>query len=240
MASRPLQSASTWGVPRCDDVPTRRSPGLPHRRQIGGQHRDVEQRARRRPDHLRVEHVDGPWRHHHDLDARRLGRAQDRPQVAGIANPVGDDDELGALEHDRVRRRRADDGEQPRRRVCGRDPLGHTGPELMDGSPCRGHRRDPRSHELGLDRPPGGHCLTDERRSLDDERRLLVTRTAAPREAPQSLDLRVGESERLGQSAALAASTRRANAAASVTARSARTLRSTSMPAALSPAMNRL
>ena len=99
-------------------------------------------------------------------------------------------------------------------------------------------------HVLPLELPARGDGLLDECRTLDDENTLVDTRTAAPQEAPQSLNLGVREGEPVGlgcaQSAALACSTRAVNAAASVIARSASILRSTSMPAALRPAMNRL
>ncbi len=98
----------------------------------------------------------------------------------------------------------------------------------------------PGGDELGLDLPSGAGRFTDELAPLDDERTVVGTRTAAPEQAPQPLDLGVVERQRVVQSAALADATSDANAAASVTARSARILRSTSMPAALSPAMNRL
>ena len=104
--------------------------------------------------------------------------------------------------------------------------------------PVTGSR--PGRDELGLDLPSGVDGFADELAALDDERAVVGTRTAAPEQAPQPLDLGVAERQRFVQSAALADATSDANAAASVTARSARILRSTSMPAALSPAMNRL
>ena len=103
-----------------------------------------------------------------------------------------------------------------------------------------GDRRRPGGDELGLDLPSGVGRFADELAALDDERAVVRTRTAAPEQAPQPLDLGVVERQRFVQSAALADATSDANAAASVTARSARILRSTSMPAALRPAMKRL
>ena len=123
-------------------------------------------------------------------------------------------------------------------RVGRRDPFDDTGRQHE-----RGGRRDrsrSRGDELGLDLPPGVGRFADELAALDDERTVVGTRTAAPEQAPQPLDLGVVERQRVVQSAALADATSDAKAAASVTARSARILRSTSMPAALSPAMNRL
>ncbi len=43
-------------------------------------------------------------------------------------------------------------------------------------------------HELCVDLPPGAHRLGDQRLALDDEATLLVTRTAAPDQAPQFLN----------------------------------------------------
>ena len=92
--------------------------------------------------------------------------------------------------------------------------------------------------------PAGVDSLPQQTEALDDEHTLFVTRTAAPQEAPQSLNPLVREREsssvRGAQRAALAASVSAVNATGSVMARSAITLRSTSMPAALRPAMNRL
>ncbi len=114
------------------------------------------------------------------------------------------------------------------------------------------------SDELGLTLPAGRDGLGDEHGSLDDEATFVVTRTAAPDQAPQLLYSWIVERQRthctpvclmtrwqaptspLQSSAALAASTSEPNAAGSVIARSERILRSTSMPAAFSPAMNRL
>jgi len=106
-----------------------------------------------------------------------------------------------------------------------------------------------RIDELGFDLPPAGDRLFDQDASLDDERALVPTRTAAPDQAPQSLNMRVLkavliarlELPRIGQaSAALAVATSLPKASMSCTARSARILRSTSISAAFSPAMNRL
>ena len=88
--------------------------------------------------------------------------------------------------------------------------------------------------------PTGADRLPNQRRSFDDERTFVGTRTAAPHEAPQSLNLRIGEGEGFAQSAARACSTSTVNVAGAVMAMSASTLRSTSMPAALRPAMKRL
>ena len=104
----------------------------------------------------------------------------------------------------------------------------------------RTRRRVIPGDELHSEPPPGLERLEDQAASLDDERTVLDTRTAAPEQAPQSLNVCVRVGERVAQSAALAAATTAVKAAASVTARSASDLRSTSIPAAFSPAMNRL
>jgi len=138
---------------------------------------------------------------------------------------------------------------------------------------------------LRLDLPGAGHSLLDQHRALDDKGKVVPTRTAAPDQAPQSLDLRVLESvlvaglvlARIGKcralaplttrealaplttrealaplttrealaplayaSAAFAEATSLPNASMSLTAMSARILRSTSISAAFRPAMNRL
>ena len=98
----------------------------------------------------------------------------------------------------------------------------------------------PWGHELGLDLPAGGDGLLQQPGALHHEHTFVGTRTAAPQEAPQSLNLCVRIGELVAQSAALACSTTALKAAASVMARSDSILRSTSMPAALRPAMNRL
>ena len=140
----------------------------------------------------------------------------------------------------------AHDGQERLRGFGGGHPLEHTFGERIH----RGVRADSAStgrHELGLDLPPSIDRLTDQRGSFHDERTVVGTRTAAPREAPQSLNLgarehepMIGRMARCAQSAALAEATSALNAAASVMARSASILRSISMPAALRPAMNRL
>ena len=96
--------------------------------------------------------------------------------------------------------------------------------------------------ELPLELAAGGDRLGNQERPLDDERALLVPGTATTEQAAQSLNLWAGESQLSGRRyrADRAASTRRPKATGSVTARSARILRSTSIPAAESPAMNRL
>ena len=64
------------------------------------------------------------------------------------------------------------------------------------------HAADRRAstRELGsdvhaLEADAGGHRLGEQPGALDDEGAFLPTRTAAPQEAPQPLDLGVGEGE---------------------------------------------
>ena len=73
------------------------------------------------------------------------------------------------------------------------------GGQLVDraGTVDRGHAG---RHVLPLDLPAGGDRLGDEHRALDDERAFLGTRTAAPVQAPQPLDLGLVEPERVGHS----------------------------------------
>ena len=78
----------------------------------------------------------------------------------------------------------------------------------------------------------------DEHRSVDDVAAFLFADGAASRQCAQVLGR--PPTAFLHATAARAFSTRAVNAAGSVTARSARTLRSTSMPAVCSPAMKRL
>ena len=134
----------------------------------------------------------------------------------------------------------SDDGEEPARRLDVGDPLGDSLGE-RERRPGTVDRFDPGRYVVGLDRPSGGNGLADQDFALDNERTFLGTRTAAPKKAPQSLNLWVRIAKfATDQSDAFATSTRRPNAAGSETASSARILRSTSMPAAQSPAMNRL
>ena len=175
-------------------------------------------------------------------------RVRHRAGVARVGELVGNHHEVGAggqhgdaLAHHREHRLR---------RFSGGHALDHVGGQLE-------HRRrrarlahlygaSARRDELRLDLPPDSRGLCDQGWTFDDEDTFLGTRTAAPQEAPQSLNLWVRKGELVAQraallsSAALAAWTSAVNAAASVMARSLITLRSTSMPAALSPAMNRL
>ncbi len=84
-------------------------------------------------------------------------------------------------------------------------------------------------------------------RALKREDLLLPTGPPRGEDLPKSLNLGVPRAERLAQeaaasdpSASLATDTSAVNACGSLTARSAKTLRSTSTPAAWRPAMKRL
>ena len=77
------------------------------------------------------------------------------------------------------------------RRLGRGDPLDHAAPQARTlAEPVTGVV--PARDELGLDLPAGVDGLADERRALDDERTFVGTRTAAPEQAPQPLDLGVG------------------------------------------------
>src|SRR5690606_30496766 len=119
------------------------------------------------------------------------------------------------------------------------------------------HRPPPRGQGRVVARVEGVEGVTQQGGPVDHERTLVGARAAAPREAPQPLHRRMscadevghrcttvhaeaGVASALSSSAAFALATRALNAALSVTARSASTLRSTSMPASRRPATNRL
>ena len=207
--------------------------------------RQQEQRAGRGPHDLRVGRVDGVRGEHDRLGPGRLGRPQDGAEVARIGQADGDDDEAGVSQDLASRRAVAHDGQQRLWCLRGRHPLQDAGGQRRAGGAGEhpaGRRRALR-HVDRLELVTRLHGDRGEGRALDHQRALLPARTAAPQEAPQSLDLRVG----VGQSAQDAASrppwaaaTMALKARGSVTARSARTLRSTSIPAECSPAMNRL
>ncbi len=192
-ASGPVQSAAVWATPWCDDVPTRRSPaGATAAELDGGHDRHVEQRAGRGPHDLRVEHVDGARREHDGVGAGRLGRAQDRAEVARVGEPVGDDDER--------RRRRARPARSCRWAHDGEHRLGRLGRRRSarrrrrraraPGTPPRpACRRRPAATNWASTCQPAATASAEHDLALDDERALLGTRTAAPEQAPQSLDL---------------------------------------------------
>ena len=249
----PDQSASSWGCPRCDEVPISASPAAatsPSVASTTGTWNSAPAEARTTFG-LNTSTEPGVT----TTASTPAASAERRivPTLPGSASAVGDDDEAGGVERARAGSGLATSANRPVGRSVAVMRSATPGPSRWAGVPA--HGVDAGRVELRLDAPPGGQRLGDERRALDDEGALVPTRTAAPLEAPQPLDPGVGERQagaRAGPgvhgrrraqaawSAAFAVSTSRPKAAASVTARSARILRSTSMPAALSPAMNRL
>src|SRR5690606_30775932 len=133
-------------------------------------------------------------------------------------------------------------------------PGQHRRGDEVDGGPGRlGSVEQRLRGVVGGEHVGDGHAgverLGQEDGAVDDEGARLRARSAAPRGAPQLLDPWVPGPDRTPTArcyagsldeASLAAFTRAANAAGSRTARSARTLRSTSISASRSPAMNRL
>ena len=241
MAIRPVQSASVCADPAVRGGADESQPGRADGVERGRHHSDVEQRAGGRPHHLRAHRIDRAGRDDHGPGAGGLGRAHDRAEVAGVGDAVGHHDEVGGDQQGVVDRRQGDDGEQPRRGLEVGHPLGDTRRQ-SEHRVDTGDRRHVGGRVETLDRPAGGHDLVDQRPALHHEGALVRTRTAAPEQAPQSLNpgVREAQFEAVAQRAALAASTRAPNAAGSFTASSARILRSTSTPAAFRPAMNRL
>jgi len=137
--------------------------------------------------------------------------------------------------------RNLDHGEKGLRRLGGGNSLNDVGGEIEDGAAGAFNGFAAGCYILRLNLPAGAERFFNENTPFDDKRTFVPTSTAAPQEAPQSLNIWVLERQRRAQaSAALADATSLPNDSMSVTARSARILRSTSMPAALSPAMKRL
>src|SRR5690606_22293320 len=126
----------------------------------------------------------------------------------------------------------------------------------LDAGVARGaHRRVLERVGLGVhlfDRGARAERLGEQHGAVDEERALLGTSAAAPREAPQPLQSRIARAQpaQLSAPAPVAAGaaasaesatpTSAAKADSSRTARSARTLRSTSTPAIRSPLTKRL
>src|SRR5262249_26786664 len=97
-----------------------------------------------------------------------------------------------------------------------------------------------RLDEHDLERMAMVERVTDEVRAFEHKSPFVPSVAAPMGQAPQPLNPRVASRKPRRRGQALTLATRPANAAGSVTARSARILRSTSMPASRSPAMNRL
>ena len=121
---------------------------------------------------LGIEWIDRSGGEHHPIDAGRLGRPQDRPQVAGVGDAVGDEDETGRPEVER-RWRDANDGEDGLGRVGRRNTFDDAGREHERSGPGDGSRAS--RDELGLDLPPGISRFADELAALDDERTVVGT-----------------------------------------------------------------
>ena len=220
----------------------------------------VEQAAHTRPDGLGVVGVDAAAGEHDAIGAGRIGGADHRAGVAGVADVGADGEQAGV--HER--------GNRDVQEVADRDDAGRgdgvgerrQGAVVDDGPGPGG--LTPRGVPLGglTGGEHLGHAALDLEGGLDglravgkEEPTLGSDRAAA--ELPRLLDAgvpgsqgrrRSGQAETLSSrgaltssgSAALAVSTRTTNAAMSLTARSARILRSTSTPARCRPWMKRL
>ena len=156
-------------------------------------HRDAEQRAGAGPDDLRVVRIDRAWREHDRVGARGLGGADDRAGVARIGEAIGDEHErrvgrqLGRV----ASRRRPAPVAATRSRRPARSrsvPARTYGTSSIDDR-CSGATKQPSTCQ------PASIAWRSRPTSLDDEHTLLVTRTAAPQEAPQSLNPWVREGE---------------------------------------------
>ncbi len=249
--------------------------------------RQVPQRADRRAHHLAVVDIDAGVADDDRVGAGRVGAADDRAGVAGVAHvgqhadervgrQVAHRDAQGDVEHaaygsDPLRGLRVAHGREHLGAHLVHPQLGRAG-SVDDGRmPLGGLGRDVDvAHELGTE----GHGLAHGLGPLGEE--LTRARThRAPGQRPHCLDpigsgvgqhegsrrsvcvaLRCRMSRDVAQAASPAAlataalaaagtlardtSTSAVKAAASLTARSARILRSTSTPASLRPCMNRL
>ncbi len=225
----------------------------------------MEERAGRRPHRLGVVGVDRVAGVDDQRGARGVGRAQHRAGIARITHVDQDHDEraragrpgcasrLRLLEH-------GEHGEHRLRRDRVGHPLEHAGAQgehaharrigapahLLDGAVVRTGGR----HVERLDRHAGVERAADELRTLGDEGALAPARRTLLQQPAQPADPPVREGQPLGQeatsatgalaSASCAVATSAPNASGSLTARSARTLRSTSTPARCRPLMSRL
>ena len=154
---------------------------------------DVEHRTGARPDDLRVERVDRTRGQHDGVDARGLGRPQDGSEVARITESVGHDHERRHRGGRHIESRHPDDGEVRLRVLGRRHPFDDAVRQLEDRCGNTHGERSPGATYSRFDLPAAGDRLTNEDGALDDEAAFFETRTAAPEEAPQSLNLRVVE-----------------------------------------------
>ena len=233
-------------------------PGVLRRahRGLGGRldgERQVEERADAGPDRLGVVGVDGAAREHHRVRAGRVGAADHGPGIAGVAD-VGADrhqprarQRLGERDVDEAAQRdhagRAHRvGQQLERAVLDpghADPVGQdreldvgAGEDLLDAAGLEGGLDGVRA--VGKEQPPLGAF-----RAAAEPAYFLQAGVARLQRRDQAEASARGALTSSGR-AALATSTSALNAAMSLTARSARILRSTSTPARPSPWMNRL
>ena len=240
-ASGRRRSASRYDVGVCDDVPIDRRPSAPS--VAVDDHRQMKERARRRANTLRVVGVDGTGGQHDAVGAGGFRRPDDGARIAGVGH-AGQDHNERCIRRQRTRRHRHH-GKNAARRFHVGDGIHHAVVDVANGHPGGKIDRCRRTAEDLLDREAGRHGLGEKGRAFHHEGTLAVACTATPQEAPQPLNSGISENERPGQAttssrALRAALTSVPKAAASLTASSARTLRSTSMPAALRPAMKRL
>ena len=175
-------------------------------------HRDFEQRAGTRANDLGVEHVDRATGQDDGIGSGRLGGAEHRARVARVVDPVG---RRGRTSHRPARRATPLDGERRRAPVAASRSR-RRAPSRWARARARRRRPDrpwgvdttvPGGDEHRLQLPTGADRLIDQRWTLDHERTFVETRTAAPQEAPQSLNLWVRVRELVAQSAAFAAAT---------------------------------
>ena len=225
----------------------------------------MEERAGRRADRLGVVGVDRLAGIDHESRSRGVRRPQHRAGVAGIAHADQDDDQGAVPGRPRTRpgRRLLEHGEDGEHGL-GRDgvchPLQHAGAQgehphpggigaaahLLDGAIVGAVGRDVE----GLDRNGRVERAADELCSLGHEGALAPARRTLLQQPAQPADPPVREGQPLGQeatsatgaldSASCAVATSAPKASGSLTARSARTLRSTSTPVRCNPLMSLL
>ena len=227
-------------------------------------HRHVEQRAGRGPHALRIGRVDGAVAAHHGVDPGGVRRPDDGAQVAGVAHVDAHDDEGGAGQARRAGSGRTETTASrgwgvtveatrsitPGARSKTRPPPARTRSVTVDARPAR---RPLGGDVDGLDVGAGGQRHRQQFRPLDHHDLLGGPQAPPLRRSWRSLRTRwwvkarpdwVRNRPRRSQAAvaraSLATCTSEANASGAVTARSARTLRSTSTSARCRPAMKRL
>ena len=171
-------------------------------RQLEREHWHPEQRPGGGANHFRVEDIYRAGGEHDCIGAGGLARTDDGASVAGVGQSI-------AHQHEgRVRRQFAGplmhDGKHRLRRLRTRDALDHVRRQREDVTNAR-HRLRIGRDVLALNLPASGNCLCDEAGTFDDEDTFLRTRTAAPQEAPQPLNLWIREGEPFRASSAQSA-----------------------------------